>query len=67
MDGINTKEPTTPLEPPNLNLDIMLPWNAKLDPHWHAYVRGWLQHILDIHFVGCSFCCYLVKKYVTIT
>jgi hypothetical protein len=25
MDGINTKEPTTPLEPPNLNLDIMLP------------------------------------------
>jgi hypothetical protein len=33
MDGINTKEPTTPPEPPNLNFDIMLLWNAKLDPH----------------------------------
>jgi hypothetical protein len=25
MDGIDTKEPTTPLEPPNFNLNIMLP------------------------------------------
>ncbi len=33
MDGIDTKEPTTPPEPPNLNLDIMLPRNAKLDLH----------------------------------
>jgi hypothetical protein len=33
MDEINTKEPTAPPKPPNLNLDIMLLQNAKLDPH----------------------------------
>lgn len=33
MDGIDTKEPIAPPKPPNFNFNIMLPWNAKLDPH----------------------------------
>jgi hypothetical protein len=41
MDGIDTKEPTTPPEPPNLNLNIMLFRNAKLDLHWHAHACSW--------------------------
>jgi hypothetical protein len=43
MDGIDTKEPTAPPELPNLNLNVMLPRNAKLNPHRHA-----------MHAVGCN-------------